>query len=505
MLKLLDIDQSYFNDEPIIRLLSQFDPTVPGFTKSAATDDRISQYAANIQPDPNKIYVHILAMGAGEYFGANRNADYFPEDNLIRCFKTFETSPAHIYKHHINKDKNIALGQVVFAIYNERMHRVEVIAWIDRTKAADVVAKIEKGIFPSTSMACHTPYDTCGICGNKARSRGEYCTHLRDQLGKIFPDGKKCMAINDGPLRFFDMSIVFRPADVTSSVLQKLANDQGAPAVSSAEQAEDAQLQEKSANHKKLSELIKEVEGEITGSADSVNALLDKIKDPDDEVLGFLAHYNIDDVIHAFAELGVSPSVSFFAKLIGQKMSGEHIGIEHLVCGMMRAEPGEVMVDTDMSSMYKSASAHPRAQILTTLIPFAKQASLYPGMVMQRAFDIGDYSSPAQGPTGLIGYAGQGPVSSPDPADTYRALKASLKDEKSGMLKTLATIAGMAIAAKWLLSKLIDAKMQEVLARQAKAKTDQYSSAKISIIKSAQEAITTQKLVKQDLLRSLKI
>lgn len=72
-------------------------------------------------------------------------------------------------------------------------------------------------------MACHTPFDTCSICGNKARSRNEYCSHLRNELGRILANGQKVMAINDGPLRFFDMSFVFKPADITSSVLQKVA------------------------------------------------------------------------------------------------------------------------------------------------------------------------------------------------------------------------------------------------------------------------------------------
>lgn len=502
MLKLLDVDQSYFNDEPVVRLLSQLDSRSPGFIKSAAADDRITQYAKNIQPDPNKIYVHILAMGAGEFFGANRNADYFPESNLIASFKTFETSPAHIYKHHINKDKNIALGQVVFAIYNERMHRVEVVAWIDRTKGWDVVDKIEKGEFPATSMACHTPFDTCAICGNKARSRGEYCKHLSQELGKIYSDGRKSMAINDGPLKFFDMSIVFRPADITSSVLQKLAFSQGAPVVGSAEQADDAALQEKTASHKKLSELIKEVEGEITGSADSLNALLDKIQDPDDEILDFLEHYDVDHVIHAFAELGISPSVSFFAKLISQKMCGEHaLGIDHLVRGLMKADPEAVSVDTNLSSMTKSASVFPRAQILAVAGRFTKQASLYPGMVMERAFDTSSYFP--QMPMGMIGYAGQGPILTPDPADSYRKLKASLAGESSGLLKTLFKVAGLAIAAKYLLSKMIEAKMNEAMAQQEL--TNQNSYAKLRLVKTADEAITTQKLVKADLLRNLRM
>lgn len=499
MLKLLDVDQSYFHDEPVIRLLSAFDSRSDGFVKSAAADDRISEYAKNIQPDPNKIFIHILAMGAGEFWGANRNADWFGEDNLIRSCDTFVTSPAHIFTHHQNKRPEIALGQVVFAIYNHRMHRIEVIAWIDRNKGKDYVAKIERGEFPATSMACHTAHDTCSICGNQATSRAAYCRHLSTELGRILPDGKKVMAINDAPLRFFDMSLVVRPADITSSVLQKLAFDQGAPVIGSAEQADDAQLQEKAASHKKLADLIKEVEGEITGSSDSLNALLDKVKDPDDDILGFLAHYDLDHVVHAFAELGISPSVKFFARLIGQKMAGEAApGIEHLVCGLMKEEPNEVSVNTDLSALTKSASVFPRVQIVSAISRFTKQASLYPGMAMERAFDLSQY--PVQMPIGMVGYAGQGPALTPDPADSYRKLKASITPESSGMLKTLFKIAGLAIAAKYLVSKMIEAKMQERLAQQANPNL----GTKIIFIKTADEAITTQKLVKADLLRNLR-
>jgi hypothetical protein len=497
MLKLISVDQALFQDEPVIRLLDDF--KMPGLIKQAETDDRIAAYAKNIQPHPNRIYVHFVAMGAMEYWGFNRNADAFPEANLIASHKTFETNPAHVFRHHLNKQKEIAMGEVVLSIYNERMRRVELVAWIDKERGKDIVARIERGDFPASSMACRTPYDQCSICGHQAHSRAEYCKHLAMDLGKILPDGRKVGALNVAPLSFFDISIVVRPADVTSSVLQKLAFDQGSPVVGSAEEAEIEELQEKSSSIKKLSELIKEVEGEITGSADSLNALLDKIKDPDDEVLDFLVHYDLHHVIHALAELGISPSVSFFAKLISQKMAGEHTpGIEHLVKGLMKAEPESVEVNTDVSEMSKSASVHPRVQITSALSKFTKQASLYPGMALERAFDLSAYEP--QAPMGLVGYAGQGPNVSVDPADTYRKLKASMSQESHGLLKTLFTVAGLAIAAKFLLSKMIEAKMQEVLSQQANAQ----SGAKINLVKSATEAITTQKLVKADLLRNLK-
>lgn len=494
MLKVIDFDQSFFHGEPSVNIID-FNSS-KGLIKAAA-DSRISEFASTLTPHPDRIYIHILAMGAGEYFGANRNADYFPEDNLKQWFKTFETSPAHIFKHHINKDPSIAMGQVVFAIYNERMHRVEVIAWVDRQKAYDYVAKIERGEFPATSMACHTPFDTCSICKNKARSRAEYCVHLREKLGRTYPDGRKVMAINDGPLKFFDMSMVFRPADVTSGVLQKVASSglaRQVPVIGSAEQAEALGISEKVASLKKLSDLIKEVEGEVVGSASSLDALLSKIKDPDDDILHFLIHYDIDDVLHAFADLGISPSVRFFAKLIGQKLCGEDVaGIEHLVAGLMKEEPAEINVP---HMIEKASSYASKAAIISKLTPMVKQCSLLPEQVMERAFAIAPLP-----PQSKIGYSGLGPTIEPDPAESYRKMKSSLEGENAGMLKTLFTIAGAAIATKWLLTQMIERKMQQIAAQK---QHNSNSAVKIVLVKSAEDALTAKRLTKADFLANLK-
>lgn len=138
MLKLLDIDPLFFGEEPAVTIVN---PEVSGGMLKKAADSRIQEFTSSLKSEPGKIYVHILAMGAGEYYGANRNADYFPESNLIKYHETFETSPAHIFKHHINKNPEIAIGKVIFSVYNERMHRVEVIAWVDKEKGYDYVAK----------------------------------------------------------------------------------------------------------------------------------------------------------------------------------------------------------------------------------------------------------------------------------------------------------------------------------------------------------------------------
>lgn len=499
MLKLLDLDSSYFSDEPIVRVLDV--DSTSGFLKAAA-DSRVSDFASSIKPEAGKTYVHILAMGAGEFYGANCNADYFPEENLKEYHQTFETSPAHIFQHHINKNPDIAIGKVVYAIYNERMHRVEVVAWIDRERGASVVEKIDRGQFPATSMACRTPFDTCAICNNKARSRSEYCEHLKDQLGKILPDGRKVMAVNDGPLKFFDMSIVFRPADVTSSVLQKLASQKQEVAFGSAESAIVHGLREKAASLKKLSELIKEVEGSVVNTSSSLEGILAKTKDPADSVLDVLVQFDLHHVLHALAELGISPSVGFFAKLIGQRITGSATpGIEHLVQGLLREDPTGLEIPSSEGTLEKAAAYGTKETLRAALKPFVKQSSIFPSLVMDRAsgptpsIESLLFPMPTDArPGGNVGYVG-GVSHSIDPQVSYNSLRSVHEQQQPGLLKTLFLIGGAAVAAKWLLSKLIESKIRE---------HDAQRPVKIVLVKSAQEILATQQLVRASLLKGLR-
>lgn len=509
MLKLITVDSEFFHDEPTITILDV--GKAGGMVKSAA-DSRINEYVSTITPSPDKVYVHILAMGAGEYFGSNRNGDYFPEKNLIACHETFSTSPAHIFKHHINKDPSIAMGQVVYSIYNERMHRVEVIAWIDRVKGREIILKLDQGQFPATSMACHTPFDTCSICGNKARSRNEYCVHLKTELGKIYPDGRRVMAINDGPLRFFDMSSVFKPADVTSSMLQKVASTDGPVAlefedsintVGSAEMAERYGLNEKKASFRKISELIKEIEGTVAGHIPALSALSERVSDPDEETLQYLAGHDLSEVIHALAELNISPSVGFFARLIGRKISGEDVsGVETLVKGAIQGNPDGIEIPAD----FFNHSAQLRPSLLAVLSPLAKQASLSYDNILHRGFAGG--ASPIY--TSQVGNVGLGPRIEPSPAELYdafrrgqeeeRSQRNSANGEKESLLSTLLKIAGMAISAKWILSKMIDEKLA---ARDHNSMRSGNSPVKIVLVKSAEETSISARMSKYSLLKSL--
>lgn len=206
------------------------------FEKTASIHPEILKFKTMLEPEPNKTYVHILALGAGDYYGPNLNNDHFPWSGLshdcattphpyLHGYKTFLN--AHAFAHHVNKDPAKSYGDVLVSVLNNRMKRVELIAAIDherceRNGGKDVLQKIHDGKYPSTSMGCRVPYDECSICGHKAKTRAQYCDHMKLTPGKILDDGRKVFVYNQYP-RFFDISFVFIGADRTSFVLEKLA------------------------------------------------------------------------------------------------------------------------------------------------------------------------------------------------------------------------------------------------------------------------------------------
>jgi hypothetical protein len=184
-------------------------------------------------------YVLVNALGAGEFFGSNINADYFEWDVLSHPgadygYRTFLN--AHVFQHHKNKDPTKAFGVPVLSVLNHPMKRVELITKLNRAKAkiegADgIIHRIDTGDFPDVSMGCRVPYDVCSICGNKSKTKNDYCQHMRpsndmrDLWGpnKILADGRKIFVRNPHA-RFFDLSFVFIGADKTAKAMAKLAS-----------------------------------------------------------------------------------------------------------------------------------------------------------------------------------------------------------------------------------------------------------------------------------------
>lgn len=223
-------------------LMGVIDPSSPfdPLEKTAGIHPEVLKFKQMLEPEPDKTYVHILALGAGDYYGPNLNNDHFPWAGLshdhsttphpyLHGYKTFLN--AHSFAHHVNKDPAKSYGDVILSTLNQKMKRVELVVAIDherceRNGGKNILQKIHDGQYPSTSMGCRVPYDVCSICENKARFRSEYCEHMRQSPGKIMPDGRKVFVYNHYP-RFFDISFVFIGADRTSFVLEKIASGSG--------------------------------------------------------------------------------------------------------------------------------------------------------------------------------------------------------------------------------------------------------------------------------------
>jgi len=94
---------------------------------------RIREYITSIKAAKDKVYALVNAMGAGEYYGCNRNGDYFPEEALKKYHNTFVTD-GKPFMYHLNKDPNKCYGNVLFSDYNPVMHRVELVIEYDTSK-----------------------------------------------------------------------------------------------------------------------------------------------------------------------------------------------------------------------------------------------------------------------------------------------------------------------------------------------------------------------------------
>lgn len=236
----------------------------PSMVKTASTE--IQTFWDSLSPSPDFAYLWVIGVSAVEFYGCNNNGDAFYEEDLRKTHKDF-VSNAHIFLHHVNKDPAKSIGKPVYSWYNEDMHRIELILAVDKNArgAEEIVFKIQNGEQLYVSMGCRVAHDVCSICGNKAPTRAQYCDHLRYNMKKILPDGRQVFAYNPDP-KFFDISLVRKPADPTAFALDKMASEaeEHFPSILSADLGEQADLfQEKMAAVDKVADIIKQVEGTV--------------------------------------------------------------------------------------------------------------------------------------------------------------------------------------------------------------------------------------------------
>lgn len=191
----------------------------------------VAQFIRMARPIHGHVQALITALGAGEAYGPNVNGDFFPTTALSNNgkdygHKTFEYY-AKVRKHHLNKDHHPSYGDVMLAVWNDRMKRVELILKISQHDAPDLAQSLARGETVDWSMGAKLPWDECSICANRATKREEYCGHLKFLMNQIDPEtGKQVYAINRQP-RFFDISHVLLGADRTNATWTKVAKAHG--------------------------------------------------------------------------------------------------------------------------------------------------------------------------------------------------------------------------------------------------------------------------------------
>ena len=450
-----------------------------GLEKKAACD-AISSFLSRLSTKPGKSYIHVNMLGSSETYGPTRNGDFFSEDTLRKYHKTFETNPAKLFKHHMNKSHSPSFGTVIFATFNENMKRIELVVEVDEVYAQELDALIAAGKAPKTSMACRLPHDRCSICGNVASTREKYCTHLKYEMGKIYPDGRRVSAINEDNVSWFDCSIVTVPADPTSSVLTKVAHQTVLGAAEMAEIMGIGDSFTKTSSIQKWSELIKEVTGgEVLQVDKHADKILASTLDLPTSLIEGLSNFSLSEVLTGMSRYGISPSIQFLAELIARKHLGPgYEGIGEIVEEYVHTIPGSTEVPT-----IKFEEPEQVSPLLHSIFSaYAERSSFLPNFVEKRASNIG--------------YSGLGPY--PEPTIREERLRISPEEHKGvdtflkNYGKLLLGLGAASLLAKYYISSQIERKLKE---------HSYQNQAKIIIIKQASDLSITRSLCKRDMLK----
>lgn len=217
--------------------------------KTAAAEEALAE-CHNVKAVPGRVYALVIGLGASEFWGVNNNGDAFPEkallglppaDTAMSFFDKFKARirpgwgyktflKGHVFEEHRNTNPKLAIGGIQNTFWNNRMHRVENLIWIDRTKGKKWADRLDNGATIGTSMAARVPFDRCSICQNLAPTRAQYCVHIKPgtsaySLRQIREDGTPVCMINDFP-HFFDESCVETPAAPEALSIMKVAREQ---------------------------------------------------------------------------------------------------------------------------------------------------------------------------------------------------------------------------------------------------------------------------------------
>lgn len=171
-----------------------------------------------------------LALTPWEYFGPNSNGDglfarpFFKiseQGTLPVTYKSF-TTKAMASRNHQYSSPDMAIGDIIYAGYNAKYKRVEVLIVYRWEKAAGECRKISRNKCLLTSMgyriyAQDLPPEAgefCSYCGHHNQIPQDRCDHLSTMIGSLV-DGVPVFMMN-GVGYFVDISSIAIPGDFNS-------------------------------------------------------------------------------------------------------------------------------------------------------------------------------------------------------------------------------------------------------------------------------------------------
>lgn len=371
--KIITLDDHFATGEPTVQLISTWGRDgrllreSTSLHKVASTNSPAMDYINCVEPEPGKSIVLVVGLGDHETYGPNRNGDGFPSEPVpgkVAADQTLDKhyhsyKKAHVFQHHANSDPAKAIGQVKMAFWNPHMRRVEVVEDFVHAKAPRLLEKIAAGEYPAKSMGCRIKYDVCTICGNRARTRAEYCDHLKYEMNKIYPNGKQAAALNPSP-DFFDSSWVIRPADRTGFMLKKVAKAELPYEIRTAsfDLGEIAErLRKKSAQIRKAADIEKIISAEpkasVSALTDTDHALLeqyaDKVSRPaakkarplSSRAMKIIIEYSPSEVSGTLPQLGLPMGLSDTLRYLLGKMGLEE-DLPRSLCECMNKHAGVI-------------------------------------------------------------------------------------------------------------------------------------------------------------------
>lgn len=226
--------------------------------KSASSDVFSEDLIRRHLPDKDHFMIHLVAMGGGEHYGPNRNGDFWDESGLMTKHGTFVTH-GHFFREHHHQDPKLAIGTIKASAYHPKLHRVELIVWGNKKKAAAEYESARKGEERTYSMSARVPYDQCSICEHKAPTPEHYCLHAKYGMLRYHPQHQKFAYVRNPHPTFFDLSDVSYQADRIAYFLEYRLNE-GEEMLKAASVGEEKEFAFHSA---KIAKLLKHTDPDI--------------------------------------------------------------------------------------------------------------------------------------------------------------------------------------------------------------------------------------------------